>query len=549
MTMTESPPAEAAEAEPKAAAELAAEGLYAWLSTSDHKVIGRIWIRLSLLLLVAATAVGAAVAFEQVDGTDTDIFGGLNGYFQMWGLYRFGMVLLVVAPLFIGLATVIVPMQVGSSNVAFPRAALAAAWGYVFGAIVTVVSVLAGGGWGALDGVTGDEADAIELTLLGTGIVIVSILLASVCLATTVISLRTPGMGLAKVPLFAWSMLVTASVWLLTLPVLVANLVIVTVDLRGGPLLFGNPEGSDQIYSQLAWLFEQPQIYSMAIPVLGVIGSVAPVVAKGRHLSHAAGMVLIGLAGLLSVGGWSQPFFGDERDEFLFVAFALVAALPVLATVLLSLVTMVKGEAPVGIPPAPLAGAFGAAGVLVLAAVAGTVRVVLPLLDDTIPMIGTTADTAVLNLVVFAALSGGIAGLWFWAPKIGGRSLSNLTGLGVITMLLGGGVLLGAGALLAGFDDTPDNAVGSFDSLTETGMTIAAIGSVLAVLGALGVLAGLATALRNDADADGDPWGGHTLEWATATPVPADNFSGPLARVMSEAPLLDEPATDEGEES
>ena len=210
---------------------------------------------------------------------------------------------------------------------------------------------------------------------------------------------------------------------------------------------------------------------------------------------------------------------------------------------------MVKGEAPVGIPPAPLAGAFGAAGVLVLATVAGTVRVVLPLLDDTIPMIGTTADTAVLNLVVFAALSGGVAGLWFWAPKIGGRSLSNLTGLGVITMLLGGGVLLGAGALLAGFDDTPDNAVGSFDSLTETGMTIAAIGSVLAVLGALGVLAGLATSLRNDADADGDPWGGHTLEWATATPVPADNFSGPLARVMSEAPLLDEPATDEGEES
>ena len=544
MTMTESPPAEAAEAEPKAAAELAAEGLYAWLSTSDHKVIGRIWIRLSLLLLVAATAVGAAVAFEQVDGTDTDIFGGLNGYFQMWGLYRFGMVLLVLAPLFIGLATVIVPMQVGSSNIAFPRAALAAAWGYVFGAIVTVVSVLAGGGWGALDGVTGDEADAIELTLLGTGIVIVSILLASVCLATTVISLRTPGMGLAKVPLFAWSMLVTASVWLLTLPVLVANLVIVTVDLRGGPLLFGNPEGSDQIYSQLAWLFEQPQIYSMAIPVLGVIGSVAPVVNKGRHLSHAAGMVLIGLAGLLSVGGWSQPFFGDERDSS---SSSPLPSWPLSGARSCPALARHDGEGRrPWHPPAPLAGAFGAAGVLLLATVAGTVRVVLPLLDDSIPMIGTTADTAVLNLVVFAALSGGVAGLWFWAPKIGGRSLSNLSGLGVITMLLGGGVLLGAGALLAGFDDTPDNAVGSFDSLTETGMTIAAIGSVLAVLGALGVLAALATALRNDADADGDPWGGHTLEWATATP--ADNFSGPLARVMSEAPLLDEPA-DEEEES
>ncbi len=546
MTMTESPPVEAAEAEPKVAVEAAAEGLYAWLSTSDHKVIGRIWIRLSLLLLVAGTAVGAAVAFEQaggVDPTDVAVFGGANAYFQMWGLYRFGMVLLVAAPLFIGLATVIVPMQVGSTNIAFPRAALAAAWGYVFGAVVMIVSVLAGGGWGALDGVSGDEADAIELTLLGTGVVIGSILLASICIATTVISLRTPGMGLAKVPLFAWSMLVAATVWLLTLPVLIGNIVIVTVDLRGGPLLFGNPEGSTQIYDQLAWLFDQPQIYAIAIPALGVIGSIIPVVAKGRHASHAAAMTVIGLAGLLAVGGWSQPFFADERDEFLFVAFGLVAVVPMLASLALSGLTLLKGEAPVGIPPAPLLGALGASLLLLLATLAGALRVIDPL-----DLIGTTAGTAVMNLSLFAAITGAVAGLWFWAPKIDGRQLSNVSGLGAATMLLGAGVLLGVGAFLAGFDETPDVVVGDLESLAETGMAVAAAGSVLGVLGALGVLAALAASMRSDVDPGDDPWDGHTLEWATATPVPTDNFDGPLARVTSEAPLLDAPA-DEGEES
>ncbi|MEM9203056.1 MAG: cbb3-type cytochrome c oxidase subunit I [Actinomycetota bacterium] len=542
--MTESPPAEAAEDTPKAAAELAAEGLYAWLSTSDHKVIGRIWIRLSLLLLAAATIIGTVVAFEQTDTTGIDIFGGTNAYVQMWSLYRIGMVLLVVAPLFIGIATVIVPMQVGSTNIAFPRAALAAAWGYVFGALVLVISVIVGGGWGAVDGVSTQEAEAIELTLLGTGIVIGSIMLASVCLATTVISLRTPGMGLAKAPLFAWSMLVTCTVWLFTLPVVIANLIIVTVDLRGGPLAFGNPEGSTQIYEQIAWIVEQPQLYSFALPVLGIIGSIVPVVAQGRHASHAGAMIVIGLAGLLSIGGWSQPFFADGRDDFLFIAFGLVAVVPVLATMGLAGLTLFTGDAPVGIPPAPMAGALGGGLVLLLATTIGALRVIDPL-----DLIGTTADTAVFSLTVFGAIVGAVAALWFWEPKLNGRELSNLQGLGVVTMFLGAGVLTGVAGLIAGFDETPDDLIGDFGNPTDAMTVIAAIGMILSIAGVLGIVGAGLQSLRGGATGADDPWNGHTLEWATATPVPTDNFAGPLARVTSEAPLLDAPADADGEDS
>lgn len=528
MTMTEAPPAAA---EDSSADEPAlAAGLYGALSTSDHTLIGRIWLSFGLLLLVASTGLGVALAIEGTDTDDVDVFGGLNGWFQMWSLHRFGLMLMVAMPLFIGLAMVVVPRQVGSPGIAFPRAAAASAWGYVLGTAVTVISVLAGGGWGALDGVTGEEADAIELTLLGTGMVIASIMLASICLATTVISLRTPGMGLAKVPLFAWSILVASTVWLLTLPVAIANLVVIVVDLRGGPLLFGNPEGSTLIYDQLAWMVEQPAVYAVALPTLGVIGSVVPVVAGVRQVSHQAMMVLIGLAGLMALGGWSQPHFSDQRDELVFVAFGLIAIVPVLASLGGNSATLLKGGVPTGLPPAHMVGALGAGLLLLLATLSGALRVI-----DPFELIGTAADDAVMFLAVFAAITGAVAGMWFWSPQIHGGLLPSVAGSLVLTNLIGAGVLLGVAGMVTGFD------LG--DGLSDAMAVVTVVGAVLGLLGALGVAALMLKASRAGGDDEGDidPWGGHTLEWSVEVP----------ARVGSESPLLDEPETadDDGGES
>ena len=176
MTMTDSPPAANTAL---AATSPRVVGLFDTLTTTDHKRIGRLWLRSGLLGLLAATLIGVVLAIENSNSSPDDIFGGVNSYFQYFSLYRFGLVLLVVAPLFVGLATVVVPMQVGATNVAFPRAAHGAAWLFMIGAGITFVSVVSGGGWGALDGITGTERDAIALTLVGTGLVIVSLLVAS----------------------------------------------------------------------------------------------------------------------------------------------------------------------------------------------------------------------------------------------------------------------------------------------------------------------------------------------------------------------------------
>lgn len=544
MTMTESPPSEAAES--SAAPLPAVGGLYDWLTTSDHKAIGRIWLRFGALSLLFFSVIGVLISFERLDADAIDVFGGVNSYFQMWSLYRFGIVLMVAIPLFVGLATVITPMQVGSTNIAFPRAALAAAWGYVLGSLITIISVLSGGGWGALDGVSGDEADAIRLTLLGTGMVMVSIILGTICVVTTVVSLRTSGMGLTKVPLFAWSMLVAGSVWVLTLPVAIANIAILYIDLSGGAGLFvGAPNPGFDVYAQLAWILDQPAVYAAAVPVLGIAGSIIPVVAKGRQVSHEAMMILIGLAGLLAIGGWSQPFFGDERDTLVYIAFGVAALVPVLASLGGNGATLVAGEAPVGIPPAHMIGALGSMLLFLAATAAGALRVIDPL-----DLIGTTADTGVLNLVAVAAILGALGGWWFWAPKTDGRLFSGIQGLGAMTLLLLGGGLLGATDVIAGFVDTPDVLLASTDdSLGDAMIVLSMIGSIVVLLGVLGALGAIALAYVKPGEADDDPWGSHTLEWATATPPPAGNFAEPPARVRTEAPLLDETPGDEGGES
>ena len=206
-------------------------------------------------------------------------------------------------PLMIGIATTVVPLQVGSPSIAFPRLASAAFWGWFFAGITHIVSFAADGGFGpALNTTT----EATLLTLTSLGGMVIALLAASVCIATTILALRPTGMSLTRVPMFSWSMLVAASVWLVSLPVLLANLVLAWVDLQGRePIAFGN---ADRIWSDLEWVFQQPQIYSFAIPVLGILAEITPVAAKVRQANREVLMALIGVLSLIHISEPTRPY-------------------------------------------------------------------------------------------------------------------------------------------------------------------------------------------------------------------------------------------------
>ena len=501
----EAAPGDDGEAAPDSPAEAspAPRGLGQPVMTADAAEVGRLFVAASLLLGLAASVVGVLLSFGRIGAVEpADMFSGLNSYFRLWTLYRVSLLLLVVMPLFLGAALAVVPSQIGAGNVAFPRAALASFWTWLIGAVILVSSALAGGGWGAVDGVTGNENDAMALTLLGTGLVIAGLLLGAVVVATTVISLRPTGMSLLDVPAFSWSMLVTAAVWLFTLPVAVANIVLIYADLRGRPAVaFGRAESPD-IWRQLDWLVEQPAVYAMAVPVLGVVFEAVGAATGSRSSRPEAIHVVVGLFGLLAVGGWSQDYFTapqDLRDGFVYVAFGLAAVVPVVAAAGGAAELVMRGPKTLDRLLDPrMVGAGAALKLLGAAALVGAVRVVEPF-----DLLETSATWAVFHGVVSASLVAGFVALGAWPGRLLPTPVAPMLARGVVGLLMVGGGLLMLADLISGFvadeDDLMDLALDG-----STVLNVAAlVGSVLLAAGLAAVLAGVVSSLRPAAARDG----------------------------------------------
>lgn len=558
------------------------DGLYELVASNDHKMVGRLWIGASILLLLGLTILGVANDIERADLDGTGIFGSTSRFFQSWVLFRTGIIFMVVLPLFIGLATAIVPLQVGSASIAFPRLAAAAFWGWLFASFTHIISFVADGGLGDVGEVPRVRTDATLLTITSFGAMIIAILAASMCIATTIVALRPTGMTLLRVPTFSWSMLVATSVWLFSLPVLFANLIFTWVDLQGRPAIeFGT---FDTIWARVEWAWSQPQIYAYAIPVLGIFGEIIPVVAKQRQANRPVLLSFIGVFGALSFGAWAQTFLSrgaspedlavrqefetaflaaeegsaeraqlaqrvldfddaiDSRfiyDEFLYIAFGVLIFIVAGLALLGVFDTIRRGSLP------KLSGAFLGATVgaflLVDAALVGVIRVI-PLWDALhVDNQFLTSNTAQLGLIVAASLAATLGGLSYWSPKIFGGYAGGAAAMGGVMALLAGGLMLGLSNLIAAFDGQLDITISNTaGDLAATMGIMSVVGSVLLVLGALSMVGTVAPALASSEILPDDPWEGHTLEWSAPSPPPVGNFVEPIEIVRSPEPLLDE---------
>jgi heme/copper-type cytochrome/quinol oxidase subunit 1 len=527
VTVTERAPEASTETEAPAAAPAATGGLYGVIGSGDHKVIGRLYLGFSLTFMLVALVVGALVGIERTATDTTEILNG-DTLFQVFTLYRVTVLFLFLWPLLVGLALVVVPLQVGSATVAFPRAAAASFWGWLVGSGLVLASFAANGGPG------GGRTDMVDLFVLGFGLLIVSLLLATVCLVTTVTSLRADGMTMARVPLFAWSIFVAGVIWLLSFPVLLANLAIFYVDHRyGGRLEFGT---NLALYPQLAWAFSPPQIFVFAVPALGIIGDIFPVFARTRPRSHAVAIGAVAFAGILSFGAAVQPYFAPgANDDALYVLAGLATPLPYLALAGLWALTLRAGGKPR--LSSPLHFSVFAVLMLLAGATAAAVRVI-----DTLDLVGTSFDTAVLNYVVYGTALAAFGGIAYWATKLFGRSLGEgAARLSALVILLGT-VVLCVPDLIGGLYDQPDvlepgttvrDGVEALNMVSVAGLVLLALGVLIFVFVVVKASVGKAPA------AEADPWEAHTLEWATASPPAWGNFTSELPAIHSDRPLLD----------
>ena len=527
MAMTETRPEAAPDRAQAGATAIEAHpptgGLAGILGTGRHAAIGRLWIGTSLVFLVVTGILGGVLGAERLK-TETYNILNQDNYAQTLSLHGVGGLFLFAIPILIGIAMIVVPAQVGADTVAFPRAAAAAFWTFLIGGGMVVVSYLINGG------PFGGNDKGVDLFLASLGMVVVAIVLASVCLATTVLGLRTTGMSLLRVPLFAWSVLTAATIWIASLGLLFGLLVLLYLDHRYRLFAFG---ASNDIDRWLRWTMTPPQVFAYAIPVLGFAGDVVQVFARARARRSGLAMVAIGAFAALSFGAWTYLGNIDNPriyQQFLFVVTAFLIVFPVLMFAAFFADTLLHGRPRVR---SPLLFAVAALLMLLAGVVEGAIRSV-----HSLALVDTTAEASISHYALGAVAIAAIGALHYWWPQVLTRPLKE--GLGVVTalLLLVGVFALSLPDLISGLLDERRGSLGAVRDGVEALNAVSFVGGMLVALAVLIFIANLAASLASTPDETvADPWDGQTLEWA-ADPV--------ALTVDSATPLLDSKEAAEG---
>ena len=498
-------------------------GLVGILGTGRHAALGRLWIGTSLVFLVLTGVVGGVLGAERFK---TDTYNVLNqdNYAQALSLHGVGGLFLFAIPVLIGIATIVVPNQVGAESIAFPRAAAAAFWAFLIGGGMVVVSYLINGG------PFGGNDKGVDLFLASLGMVVVALVLASVCLATTVLGLRTTGMSLSRVPLFAWSVLTAATIWVASLGLLFGLLVLLYLDHRYRLFAFA---GDNDIDRWLRWTMTAPQVFAFAIPVLGFAGDVVPVFSRVRARRSGIALGMIGAFSALSFGAWTYLGSIDNPriyQQFLFVVVAFAIVVPMLGFFGFFADTLVRGRPKLG---SPLLFATAALLMLLSGVVVGALRAV-----HSLDLVGTVADTSIAHYVLGAVAIAAVGAIHYWWPLILTRPLKEGFGLLTALLLLVGVFLLALPDVISGLLDEPRGSLGVVRDGVETLNVVSFVGGILVALAVLVFIVNLAASLASRSDETVvDPWDGQTLEWA-ADPV--------AVTVESATPLLDAREAAEG---
>lgn len=510
-----------------------------WITSTDHKKIGRLFVGTSLLVLLAVAAIGALLGAERIDATSDFIDAGALP--QLFSAYRVLLTFGVVVPLGLGLAISVVPLQLGARSLAFPRLALAGFWGWLVGAVLVIVSIAANGGPG------GGDSNMVDLFLAAHVLVIAGLVAAAGAVATSVLTTRAPGMNMRRVPLFAWSALVYSIGLVLALPVLAGTLILLYVDHHYARTTFG---GNTGLGSWLGYAFTQPATVLYSVPVFGLLLETVATATRKRLPMRGVGLVGIGLVGTAFLAGVAQVDAALPRDilDMSFgnavkdiVPYLLLNGLPLLGAVVVLLVFLLAAA---GRPRvlAPMIFSFFGAGMVLVGLLGNAVYHV-----GDAQLAGTVFEEGAWVYVCYGTVLAVMGGVVYWGPKLWGRVIADAKALPLALLGVLATILASLPYYVAGFAKQPANAT-QFDYSGPQNLwnVLATVGHGLMLLTVVAFIGLAVTSFRKGEYAGDDPWDGQTLEWATSSPAPFANFAE-VHTVASAEPLLDlKPSRTEG---
>ena len=458
----------------------------AWLTTTDHRRIGRLFMGFSVLWVLSIVVVNAILGFERIDSASIAINEGALP--QLFAASRTLASFGVLIPLTLGLAIAVVPTQVGARSIMFARNATFGFYLWLFGTAVVVGSLIANGGPG------GGSATMVDLYLLGLATTMLGLVVASISVIATVITARTAGTDLADIPVFSWAALIGAVSTVMTLPVALGTLIYVAVDHQYVKVAFG---GNTEISTWLGWAMTQPQTFLYVIPVVGVLAELAPAVARKAQPLRGGVFVGIGLMSVALFGSVSQnihdfEWSGTVSDKVQsFVPYAMFNLLPLLGmVVVLGLALLALRSDTLKITPAFIPVFLG--GGMILTALLGNAVQLL----SSAQLAGTVFEEGVLHYTTYGAVLVVWGAVAHWRTQLWGRELPAQAVIGLGVLGFAGTVLAALPMYIAGFADQQAEVVADFTYGGPTGLwnSASTIGHALM---ALCVVAGVATATRS----------------------------------------------------
>jgi cytochrome c oxidase subunit 1 len=515
-----------------------------WVTSTDHKTIGYMYLITSFMWFGIGGILALLIRAELFE-PGIQIVASKEQYNQLFTMHGTIMLLLFATPLFAGFANVIMPLQIGAPDVAFPRLNMFAYWLYLFGGIIAASGFLtpqgaASFGWFAyapLSSAVYSPGLGGDLWVFGLALAGFGTILGAVNFITTVVTMRAPGMTMFRMPVFTWGVLITSLLILMAFPPLTSALFALGADRRLGAQVFNPENGGAILWQHLFWFFGHPEVYIIALPFFGMVAEILPVFSR-KPLFGYKGLVYATISiAALSVTVWAHHMYvtGAVLLPF-FSLMTMLIAVPTGVKFFNWIGTMWRGKLTF---ETPMLWTFG---FLVTFLFGGLTGVILSSPVMNFQVSDTYFVVAHFHYVVFGTVVFMMfAGLYFWWPKFTGRMLNERLGKIHFWMLFVGFHTTFLIQHWLGVMGMPRRYA---DYSPEDGFTVmnqvSTVGSVLLAASTLVFLWNVYTTTRNAPKVTvDDPWGyGASLEWATSCPPPRHNFTS-LPRIRSERPAFD----------
>ena len=506
-----------------------------WFTSVDHKRLGIMYLILGMVMLLRGFADAVMMRGQQVMASaGSEGYLNAHHYDQIFTAHGVIMIFFVAMPLVIGLMNIVVPLQIGARDVAFPFLNNLSFW-FTAAAVVLInvslgVGEFAQTGWLAYPPLSGLEFSpgvgvdywiwSLQISGLGT-------LLTGVNFFATIIRMRAPGMTMMRLPVFTWTALCANILIIASFPILTVTIALLTADRYLGTHFFTNDMGGNMMmYINLIWAWGHPEVYILVLPVFGIFSEVVATFCKKKLFGYTSLVWATVAITVLSFVVWLHHFFtmgsGANVNAFFGIT-TMIISIPTGVKIFNWLFTMYRGRIEFTSPM------LWTVGFIITFTVGGMTGVLL-----SVPAANFVLHNSLFliahfhNVIIGGVVFGCFAGITYWFPKAFGFKLDDVWGKRAFWCWITGFFVAFMPLYVLGFMGMTRRVSQNIDPEFHGWLVVAACGAGLIAIGVLCQLIQVVVSIRDrekNRDWTGDPWGGRTLEWATSSPPPFYNFA------------------------